>query len=238
MKSLQKMLVADVKEKITETNFITLHPLYDLSAIGLNMEIMDYKFDRGPNDISAMLRVNFVINRGVTEYYAKTYSAKEIRYSKSGQGLPEKGEILSLMSMQCAKSFIKDISPLKTRQLREFKSMPGELEYVLDFAMRKNYEGAIKAMENYNGDKDMEFYYNLAVLYEALASEREDLILLKKANEYYEQSMAKGGTKDEVVISAKARFDNFYRLLSRVLNQESANVELEKKMQEEFGISY
>jgi len=234
IETLKKLLINDVKAKITETNFITLHPIYDISAVALIIEILDYHYERGNYRIDSNLVVNFVISRGMTEYYSKSYSAKENRHSKSEQGLPGKQELLKKMSQKCAKLFVKDISPIKTKQLRELKSLPGDIEYVLDYAIIKNYEGAIKAMEAYTGKKTMNFYYNLAVFYEALASEKEDLNLLVKADKNYQLSMQNGGSRDDVVISAKARFDNFYKLLKMILEQQDKN----EQISEEIGVDF
>lgn len=231
---LERLLVPYVKEKITETNFIYLHPIYDESKITLHMEVLDYAYKASINDIKAHLSINFVINRGISEYYSKTYSARDERYSKSGQGLPAKNEILACMTKKCAKSFIKDISPLKIKQIREFKSLPGDIEYIIQYAKRKNYEGAIEAMERYQGKRNMNFFYNLAVLYEALASEKNDLYILKKANDNYDNAMQEGGSKDDIIISAKARFDNFYRLIKNVISQEAENKAFEKEIDEQI----
>ena len=238
IKTLGKLLIKDVKEKITETNFISLYPVFELSPIGVVLEILDYNYNITSNEIESNLIVNFVISKGITEYYSKSFSANDKRYSKNRLGLPSKHTILKNMSKKCAKSFVNDISPLKTKQLRELKSLPGDIEYVLDYTIRKNYEGAIEAMEKYTGDKNMNFFYNLAVFYEALAGEKEDLTLLKEANKNYKLSMANGGNKDDVVISAKARFDVFFKLLKMVEGQQNQNIELEEENEDNFGIKY
>jgi len=234
--TLEKLLISDVKEKITELNFITLEPIFETSPNRLNLQIIDYQYrstnNETSNEIECNLVVNFVIRRGATEYYAKSYSAKENRYAKSKQGLPGKDLLLKEMSKQCAASFVKDISPLKTKQLRELKSLPGDIEYVIDYAIIRNYEGAIEAMEKYTGKKDMNFYYNLAVFYEALAGEKENLTLLEKANKNYILAMENGGAKNDLVISSKARFDIFFNLFSKVESQKNDNKELEEHHKE------
>lgn len=87
----------------------------------------------------------------------------------------------------------------------------------------KNYKGAINAMENYKGNKTMEFYFNLAIYYEALASTQSDLSLLSQASENYDKAMAMGGSTDEIVIKAKAKFDNFYELIKAIDEQKKSN---------------
>ena len=104
-----------------------------------------------------------------------------------------------------------------------FKPLPKELNAVLSYAKRKNYKGAIKLMNYYKGKKDMDFYYNIAILYEAEASEKENLRLLKLADDSYEKAISLGGINDKIIVDAKARFDNFYELLSKTKKQDKAN---------------
>jgi hypothetical protein len=69
----------------------------------------------------------------------------------------------------------------------------------------------------------MNFYYDLAVLYEAYASETENLKLLKLADRNYEKAISLGGLNDKLIIDAKSRFDNFYELLNKTKKQDKAN---------------
>jgi len=235
---LNKILIRDIKEHLTQTNFIAIHPIYDIAGIGLNIEILDYNFTHTQHDIKAILNINFVINKGVTEYYSKSYAVKDTRYSKSGQGLPDEATIMSKLSKDVTKKFVKDISPLKTKQLRTFLPLPKEIKYVLSYAQKGNYKGAIKVMEKYEGDKELAYYYDLAVLYEALGSQNEDMKVLFMANKNYEKAMAHGGSSEEIVVKTKSRFDNFYEIFKKVFAQGISNKKLQKELQEEYGIEY
>lgn len=235
---LNRLLISDVKELLTQTNFIAIHPIYDVSDISLNMKVLDYSFSKTSNDLKASLNVNFSVNKGVTEYYSKSYSANDKRYSKSGQGLPTEGNIIEKLSKEVTKKFVKDISPLKSKQLRTFLPLEDEIKYALDFAEKGNYKGAIKVMEKYQGEKELSYYYDLAVLYEALGSQNEDMKVLVKANENYELAMAHGGSEEEIVVQTKSRFDNFYEIFKKAFDQGLSNEELQKQLQEEYGIEY
>ena len=235
--TLGMMIIDDIKELLTETNFISIHPAFDSEGISLKMSISNYQYSETDRNVKANMRVNFVISQGVSEFFSKSYDAKETRFSKSGQGLPRRSDIEALLSKKCATQFVRDISPTKVMQLRVFKAFPDKLEYVSEFARRKNYDGGIKAMNSYQGKKDAEFHYNLAVLYEALASDKEDLAQLSKANEHYDWAMSSGGSSDKDIIAAKARFDSFYRLFAKVNEQVLNNVGKQKELQEEYGIS-
>jgi len=220
---LQDMLIDSVKASLTETNFITIDPLGDESGVALNMKISNYDFKKYKNKISMTLEVVFTLSRGVDEFLVKKYSVTKNRQSKDISRLPSENKLASQAVAKVVKYFISDISPLKTSQLREFKPLPKSLQSVLVYAKRKNYKGAIRLMNRYNGNKDMEFYYNLAVLYEAEASEKEDLKLLKMADKSYEKAFSLGGINDKVIIDAKARFDSFYELLNKTKKQDKAN---------------
>ena len=78
-------------------------------------------------------------------------------------------------------------------------------------------------MQNYKKDRDMNFYYNLAILFEAEASIKEDLKILRFAKLNYEKAMQEGGSEDKIVTSAKVRFDSFYELLNQTKKQNKAN---------------
>jgi len=224
--NLKKYLINSVKSAITQTNFIALDPLGDDEGVALNMEVTGYEFKKSRNFEKLYLEVTFTLERGVDEFLVKKYSKRVTRQSKDPSRLPSENELASYAAKKVVKYFISDISPLKTNQLREFKSLPSELEYVVDFAKRKDYKGAIDMMERYKGKKDMDYYYNLAILYEALASENEDLKLLSKANLNYVKAFQKGGVKDEVIANAKARFDNFYELLHKTKKMQKNNAKL------------
>ena len=220
---LKDMLIDSVKVKFTETNFITIDPLGDENGVTLSMKVSNYDYKKTANKISMALEVTFILSRGVDEFLVKKYSDRKNRHSRDPSKLPTENELLSQSVSKVVKYFISDISPLKTSQLREFKPLPKELQAVLTYAKRKNYKGAIKLMNYYKGKKDVDFYYNLAILYEAQASETENLKLLKLADESYEKAMSLGGIDDKVIVDAKARFDNFYELLNKTKKQDKAN---------------
>ena len=170
-----------------------------------------------------VLEVTFTLSRGVDEFLVKKYRVRKNRQSRDVTKLPTQNELASKAADRVVKYFISDISPLKTSQLREFKPLPTELEAVIVYAKRKNYKGAIKLMNYYSGKKDMDFYYDLAILYEAYASETENLKLLKLADRNYEKAISLGGLNDKLIIDAKSRFDNFYELLNKTKKQDKAN---------------
>ena len=224
---LKNFFIQNIKAKITQTNFIALDPLGSDDGVALTVNILDYKFTKQKNSEKLFLEASFTLSRGADEFLVKTYKTKKIRSSKNPSMLPSEDHLASDAAKELVKYFISDISPLKTYQTREFKPLPDQLKFVLEYAKRKNYDGAIKAMRKYevthkdNVDKD--FYYNLAILYEAKASQSEDLRELAFANRYYELSFQKGGYEDKTITKAKARFDNFYRLLKQVKQQEEEN---------------
>ncbi|MEA3331923.1 MAG: hypothetical protein U9Q29_09560 [Campylobacterota bacterium] len=220
---LKQMLIDSVKVKFTETNFVTIDPLGDENGVVLSMKVSNYDYKSSGNKISLALEVTFILSRGADEFLVKKYSDRKNRQSRDITKLPSENELASQAVCKVVKYFISDISPLKTFQLREFKSLPKELAPVTSYAKRKNYKGAIKLMNFYKGKKDINYYYDLAILYEAEASEKENLRLLKLADDNYEKAMACGGVDDKMIVSAKARFDNFYELLLKTKKQDSAN---------------
>lgn len=220
---LASMLIDSVKSKVTQTNFIALDPLGGDEGVALNMKVQSYDYKQEGNKVSLYLDVVFVLARGTEEFLAKSYSERKNRQSKDVSRLPTQSQLTSEAVDKVVKNFISDISPLKTNQLREFKSFPSELAYVEEYAKRKNYKGAIKLMNRYKGEKDMSFHYNLAVLFEAEASMTENLKLLENAQDNYDKAMVMGGATDELVMSAKVRFENFYDLLQKTKKQDKAN---------------
>lgn len=229
-------IINNIKGLLTETNFISIHPAFDSEGNILKMVVTDYQYKALEHEIIANMTVSFTLTQGINEFYSENYHAKEVRYSKSGQGLPSQAEIDALMTKKCTTQFVRDISPTKVMQLRVLKPFPKKLEYVAEYARRKNYDGAIKAMGGYSGNKDAGFHYNLAILHEALASGLGDIKHLTMANEQYELAMSNGGADDEDIISSKARFDSFYRLFSKVEAQVSTNRGRQKELQQEFGL--
>lgn len=234
--AIDAALISSIKQQLTETNFITIYPIFDLADVALNMTIIGYEYNQNePGSIAADLQVTFTITKGATEYLTKTYGARKRRHSSNPALLPSKSEILLELSRDVTKKFTSDITPRKTNQLREFKSMPSDLEYIITYAKRGNFETAIKDMENYKGSKDAAFYYNLAVLYEALGSKTESMAVFGKTEAAYNQSMKQGGHSDEMIVNAKARFDNFYRLFKMTQKQKSENENLNSELDDMFG---
>lgn len=221
--ALEKMLISSVKASLTQTNFIAIDPLGGDDGVALNMSVLNYDYKKTATTMDMYLEVSFTLSRGTDEFLVKTYSEKKSRFVNGSGRFPSENELASEAVSKVVKFFISDISPLKTHQLREFKSLPSELGAVIENAKRKNYKGAIQLMNRYKGGKDINFYYNLAILYEAEASTTENLKLLKYADRNYEKAVELGGSKDELVVSAKARFDNFYDLLSKTKKQDEAN---------------
>jgi len=234
-KKIDAILINAVKQGLTETNFITIYPIFDTANVALNMEVISYEYERSTNNINADMQVAFTITKGVTEYISKTYSSKAMRYSSNPALLPSKSKILLDLGEEVTKKFISDITPLKTRQLREFKSMPGELDYIITYAKRGNFESAVEDMENFDGQKDANYYYNLAVLYEGLGSKTGKIQVFEKAKKAYSKAMLKGGSKDELVVNAKARFDNFYRLFQMTQKQKDKNKSLSDELDDMYG---
>lgn len=230
-------LIDAIKTKLTQTNFIALNPIAGENDVMLIMNIANYQYTASANARSLELEVNFTLSRGAEEFLSESYKKKKNRQSADTKTLPSESMLASQAVNDVVEDFIADISPLKTFQLREFKSLPDDIAYAIDYAQSKNYKGAIKAMEKYKGSKDMNFYYDLAILYEAQASVAEDLSGLDQANDYYNLAMSKGGSKDELVLSAKARFDNFYELLAKTKKQDKSNQGLIKNRNGELGKS-
>lgn len=218
---LESMLIDNVKARLTETNFVTLDPMQD--GVTLSMKVATYDYKKAGSKVSLYLEVTFLLSRGSDEFLVKTYKSRKNRQSRDTSKLPTENELASESVKKVVKYFITDISPIKTSQLREFKSMPKGLEHAISYAKRKNYKGAIKIMSKFKGEKDLNYYYNLAILYEAEASVTEKLQFLSLAQKNYEQCMEMGGFEDELVVNAKARFDSFFDLLYNTKLQDTAN---------------
>ena len=220
---LEPMLIDNIKSKLTQTNFIAIDPMGGEDGVALNMKVVNYDYKKEGTKVKLALEVTFTLSRGMDEFLVKTYSDRKNRQSKDISKLPTENELASQSVSKVVRYFISDISPLKTNQLREFKSLPKELEPVIAYAKRKNYKGAIKLMQRYKKDRDMNYYYNLAILFEAEASIKEDLSILRYAKLNYEKAMDNGGFSDKLVSDSKAKFDNFYELLNQTKKQGEAN---------------
>jgi len=223
--SVANGLILNVKKFINQTNFISLNQVEGEASVALEMQIKTLKYEENENSLSAYVKVNFIIRdieRG--ELYSELYVYDTKRQSRSGrQGLPSKEEILDAASEYLAKKLIKDLSPIKTRKLVELMGLPDELAYTANYAKRGNFSGAVKAMQNYKGEKDIAFFFNLGVYYEGYASKEDDMALFVKADENYEKAMAMGGSEDETIVKGKLKFDNFYKIIKQVAEQREAN---------------
>ena len=234
-KKIDAILINAIKQGLTETNFITIYPIFDTASVALNMQVISYEYEKSSHNINADMQVAFTITKGVTEYISKTYSAKATRYSSNPSLLPSKSKVLLDLGKEVSKKFISDITPLKTRQLREFKSMPSELEYIVTYAKRGNFESAVEDMEEFSGDKNLNYFYNLAILYEGLGAKTGKMDSFERAKKAYAKAMRKGGSSDEVIVNAKSRFDNFYRLFKMTQSQKDQNKNLSNELDDMYG---
>ena len=234
---VKDFLLDSIKTKLTQTNFIALNPIAGENDVMLIMNIANYNYKATHNTRSVDIEVNFTLSRGAEEFLSASYKKTKNRQSEDVKNLPNESVLASQAVNDVVEDFIADISPLKTFQLREFKTLPDDISFVIDYAQSKNYKGAIKAMEKYKGKRDMNFYYDLAILYEAQASVSEDLSGLDSANDNYNMALSRGGAKDELILSAKARFDNFYELLEKTKKQDASNQGLIKNRNGELGQS-
>ncbi len=224
-KDMAQGLISNLKKYINQTNFISLNTVEDDASVSLDMQILRLKFVQTKNSRELHVKVNFVIRKDGAEFYSEPYKYDTKRQSRAGlQGLPSKSEIFSDASEYLAKKLIKDISPIKTRKIVELKDLPDAIQYTVEYAKGKNFKGAIKAMENYKGDKGLEYYFNLGVYYEGYGSQIDNMAMFAKAQENYEKAMAMGGSKDETIVKGKMKFDNFYEIIKKVAEQQVANL--------------
>lgn len=231
---LSRNLVNQLQVQITETSFISIHPIYDMASVVLDMEVMDFQYTEQGGERKAKLSVTFTLSKGSNAVLAKVYDGNEFRFSSDPNRLPSKQAILAKLSETVVQKFVTDISPTRTNQLREFLTLPSDLSHVIGFAEKGNFQSAIEDMLKYQGKRDLNFYYNLAVLYEAQGSRSEDLNVTAKAKQAYEEAFRLGGNKNDTVASAKARFDNFYRLLVLTQDQKTRNQQLNQELNEQF----
>jgi tetratricopeptide (TPR) repeat protein len=237
-KILENYLVSNIEQMLTQTGFFTLHPIYSESDIKLDMKVIEYRFEEGSNSVNADLSVDFVVMKNASKYFNKVYHQKVKLQSRAGRSaLPTNSSILADLAKQITQKFAKDISPMRTKKLVELKPLPKTIAYTIAYAKAGNYESAIEAMKKYEGSKEVNYYFNLAVYYEGLAAKTQSLELLEKASENYEQAMRLSGAKDEQVIKEKAKFDNFYHLFLLIDNQRQKNEDKIKAIDKEFSIS-
>lgn len=229
-------LTGDLKELITQTGFIGIHPIFEDAPITTNMNVVSLNAKKEGNSVKANLSVKFSILKNASVKFTKIYSEDDYRSSKSAQTLPSIDTVLADLSKRVVKKFVKDISPLKRKKLVSIKSLPSDIKYASDYAKSGNFESAVSAMEKYKGKKNYEFYYDLAVFYEGLAAKKEDFSILENANDAYDKSFAMGGSKDEEILKQKGRFDKFYRLFSSIQEQKSKNKKASDSLEEEYEI--
>lgn len=224
-RSMANGLISNVKRFINQTNFISLNQVEDVASVSLDMKITSLRFSETKNSRELHTTVNFVIRKNGAEFYSEPYTYDTLRKSRAGlQGIASKDEILNEASEYLAKKLIKDISPVKTRKLVELKDLPDELAYTIKYAKGKNFKGAIKAMEKYQGEKTLEYYFNLGVYYEGYGSQIDNMAMFAKAEENYEKAMSMGGSEDETIVKGKMKFDNFYEVIKKVAQQQVVNL--------------
>jgi hypothetical protein len=78
-------------------------------------------------------------------------------------------------------------------------------------------------MLNYKGKKEYEYYLNLAIYYEGLSAQEDDIAFLVEANKNYDLAMQNGGDDEEIVLNAKIKFDSFYKIIKIIAEQRMAN---------------
>lgn len=230
---LQKALVDSMLAALGSENYICIEPVYDWAEVKLRMKVVDYNYkewydrDNGMYNIQNFLQVSFVLSQSGIDKLTKTYDWEEPRSARNKQQLPSQKVLLSKLAKNVVASFIEDIAPKRTYQMRKLEDFPNELSYVQIFIENKNYQSAVEEMASYMGEKDAEYYYNLAILYEAVASESEKANDMQKAKTCYTRCMQNGGSGNEEMVEAKARFDESFRQFSRLENQRRANKKCE-----------
>ncbi len=227
-KAISGMMVATIKEQLTQTNFIVLDPIQDENSVILTTKVLSYVYKKEKRKASLYMEVSFTLSRGADEFLVKKYHARKLRMANDPSLLPSKNDLTQDAIKQIVRYFISDISPLKTNQLREFKPFPDKLKPTLSYVRAKNYTDAINFMLAYKGEKDKNFYYNLAIIYEAKASKNEDLKFLRFAKLNYNKAVELGGADDELIMKTKARFDRFYNLINKTKKQQKINNSLIK----------
>jgi len=224
-KSMANGLISNVKKFINQTNFISLNQVEDSANVSLDMQILGFNFVETKNSRELHAKINFVIRKEGIEFYSEPYTVDDVRKSRAGlQGIASKYEMINDASEYLAKKLIKDISPVKSRKLVELKGLPDELKYTIKYAKGKNFKGAIKAMEKYKGEKNLEYYFNLGVYYEGYGTQIDNIAMFAKAEENYEKAMSMGGSEDETIVKGKMKFDNFYEIIKKVAQQQAANL--------------
>lgn len=233
--SLPPLLINSIQQSLTETNFINIYPIYNDAYVKLSIQVVSFDLQQTANDINASLQVSYALKRGMTTYLAKTYKADTSRHAPQASQLPSRNTILFDLVKEVTEKFTSDITPLKSYQLREFKGLPAEVEYVLTYAKQGNFESAVTDMEAYRGKANADFYYCLAVLYEAKGSKSKNIEDFMKAQENYIRAMRLGGSADELIVKTKAKFDQFFKLFKLTEEQKQKNEKLSSELADMFG---
>ena len=232
-KQLAKNLISDMEQLITQTNFIALSKIGNVSPVVIDMKIVQLNLEYiSNNKLNGLIKVQFNIRKNGSLIYSKTYQTK---INRQGDVLPHRNEILSEASTKLAKKFIKDISPLKTKKLVAIKDLSDKLNPAIAFAEKGDFKNAITIMLKFKDDKDENYYYDLAVFYEALAAKNEDLGLLEKANQNYSKAMELSKGKDKIILDGVTKFNKYYEIVKNISEQKLKN-KLQEEAYDEFEI--
>ncbi len=231
-KQLAKNLISDMEQLITQTNFIALSKIGNVSPVVIDMKIVQLNLEYISNKLNGLIKVQFNIRKNGSLIYSKTYQTK---INRQGDVLPHRNEILSEASTKLAKKFIKDISPLKTKKLVTIKDLSDKLNPAIVFAEKGDFKNAITIMLKFKDDKDENYYYDLAVFYEALAAKNEDLGLLEKANQNYSKAMELSKGKDKIILDGVTKFNKYYEIVKNISEQKLKN-KLQEEAYDEFEI--
>lgn len=230
-KTIAKELLADIKSLIMQTNFIAISKVKDDFEIplSLDMRIIDFQYTNTGDSLKASLSVEFNIRKNSSLLYTKQYSVNVEKYAGlSSQSLPSKQEVIRELVKKVTKKFMKDITPLKTQKLVTLKALPDEVSYSIQDALAGDFKSAVKLMLSYKGKKDYKYYYDLAVYYEGLATQENDVTYLAEADKFYTKAIQMGGADDKDVIEGKQQFERFYSLIKSIAKQKLENM---KKLQ-------
>ncbi len=223
---ISPMILKTLKDELEKSTFITVDPSGDFDPVTLNIVVSEYNYDKTidmtqiksdekNNESSLELEMSFIISKGGEDLLIRTYSDEKTYKTSNPMGIVNDIALADELSKKMIKKFISDITPQKTETQKQFKPFPEELMHITKLVKEKNYTKAVKDMSNYHGQKDMDYYYNLALLYEARASESGNLMLLSMAKVNYERSFKLGGDDDSLIEDAYEEFITLYELLHK-----------------------
>lgn len=211
-----KIILANtINAKLTSSDFIINNPSCDQGALLLNMTLNDYDYERDDDEVSLELEISFTLALGNDEFLEKEYSAQKEYSKERSEILAEENTLVSQVSLIIINKFIAELSPQKIVQEQKFKPIPEKLTHLIPYVNNKEYHEAIMIANKYKGVKDMNYYYNLAILYEAQSCATNNVNLLKLANVNYERAMKLGGDDDSLISNTKETFDDFYSLITK-----------------------